>query len=106
MVTRRRYSNRRREVEFSFGSWKLRIRDYDLVFILLCGFIAFVVWMYFDFRQDTREAHKFLAEQAEETAFLITLTMEQRAALGIEMPESLVRKLYKQNQQEEKYRKR
>lgn len=84
------------EVGLGWGKFKFHIRGIDLIALIFAFYAIGSLYMYYRFQQENNIMHQKLAEQNEETNFLLTLTPEQRVTLGIQMPESLARKLYKQ----------
>ena len=82
------------EVGIGFGSFKFWVKEINFVTFLFMIYIFVSTYMFLDFKREAAYAHKIIQEGQAEQTFLMTLTPEQRAALGIEMPESLKRKIY------------
>lgn len=90
-----------KRMSVGFGSFSFSFPREDALVLILIGFTVAVLYIFWDFRKEAVEAHRLLAEQNAEMAFLISKTPEERAALGIEMPESLARKLHRQRMEKQ-----
>lgn len=84
------------EIGIGFGSWKVYMKGIELITFMFITYIFGTLYIFWEFKKETSEAHRLMVEGQNEQTFLFSLTPEQRANLGIQMPESLARRLVNQ----------
>lgn len=85
------------EIGVGWGSAKIWVRSGNFITFIFLGYAVVSSLLFWQNAKDSSESHR-------EIAFLISLSPEQRANLGIEMPESLARRLYSQHTKEDEQR--